>query len=228
MNQGKPFESGGKKIRVWDLPTRLFHWSVVALVIVSWITAEIGGTAMQYHLWSGYTILSLVLFRLLWGVLGSETARFTHFLRGPRAVMAYARAFFKPDYRPTLGHNPLGGWSVIALLLVLALQATTGLFANDDILTEGPLYHLVSKRTSDFLSTVHSTAFDVLMVLVAIHISAILLYRLRHGENLLKPFLTGDKAVNQAIPVPRQSSVWLALVLMLLAAGAVYWIVNKL
>ena len=228
MNRDTQPESGGKKIRVWDLPTRVFHWSVVVLVIVSWITAEIGGTTMQYHLWSGYAILSLVVFRLLWGIVGSETTRFAHFVRGPRAVVAYARAFFKSDYRPTLGHNPLGGWSVIVLLLTLTLQAGTGLFANDDILTEGPLYHLVSKESSDFLSTLHSITFDVFMVLVAIHVLAILLYRVWHRENLLKPLFTGDKTVSQAISAPKQSSVWLALPVALLAAETVYWAVTKL
>ena len=217
-------EMGSIKIRVWDLPTRTFHWSLVVLVIVSWITANIGGNMMQYHLWSGYAILSLVVFRLLWGVVGSETSRFSHFVRGLRAVMAYTRAFLKPEYRPSLGHNPLGGWSVIALLLALLLQTGTGLFSNDDILTEGPLYHLVSKESSDFLSTLHGISFNVLLILVAIHVLAIILYRVLHRVNLLKPMLTGSKQVTQGTPALKQSSGWLAL----LAAGIVYLLVTKI
>lgn len=222
-------ELGGKKIRVWDLPTRVFHWSIVVLFIFSWVSAEIGGTAMQYHLWSGYAILSLVIFRVLWGVVGSETTRFAHFVRGPRTVMAHARAFFKAGYQSTaLGHNALGGWSVLAMLFALALQTTTGLFANDDLTTEGPLYHLVSKATSDLISEIHSSAFYVLLALVVMHTSAIVFYRVVHRENLLTPMLTGDKVVPQGTPALRQASVWLALVLALAAGGVVYWIVTKL
>lgn len=222
-------ELGGKKIRVWDLPTRVFHWSIVVLFIFSWVSAKIGGTTMQYHLWSGYAMLSLVIFRVLWGVAGSETTRFAHFVRGPRTVMAHARAFLKSGYQSVaLGHNALGGWSVLAMLFALALQTTTGLFANDDITTEGPLYHLVSKATSDLISEIHSSAFYVLLALVVMHISAIVFYRVVHHENLLTPMLTGDKVVGQGTPALRQASVWLALVLALAAGGAVYWIVTKL
>lgn len=223
-----PFRVGTKKIRVWDWPVRLFHWLVVLLFIVSWISAEIGGNAMQYHLWSGYTILGLVLFRILWGWVGSETARFTHFLRGPGAVLAYARAWLKSGYRATHGHNPLGGWSVAALLLTLAFQTITGLFANDDIAYEGPLYHLVSKGTSDLISTLHAGSFNVLLTLVVLHIVAIVLYRVKHRENLLKPMLTGDKVVDENVPEPKQSSMRLAMVLALAVAAGVYVVVTKL
>jgi len=220
--------AGTKKIRVWDWPIRLFHWLVVLLFIVSWVSAKTGGNAMQYHFWSGYTILGLVLFRFLWGWVGSETARFANFIRGPGAVLAYARAWFKSGYRGTRGHNPLGGWSVAALLLLLAFQTTTGLFSNDDIANEGPLYHLVSKATSDLVSAWHKGSFNVLLVLVALHIVAIVLYRIKHRENLLKPMLTGDKLVDQNVPEPKQSSLRLALVLALAVATGVYAIVTKL
>lgn len=219
---------GSKKIRIWDSPVRIFHWSLALLFFISWISAEIGGIAMQYHMWSGYTILGLVLFRILWGIVGSETARFSHFMRGPVAALAYARAWFKPGYRAPLGHNPLGGWSVAALLLTLAFQALTGLFSNDDIANEGPLYHLVSKATSDLFSILHSGSFNVLLALVALHIAVIAVYLLKHRENLVKPMLTGDKLVDEDIHQPRQSSVWLAVVLALVLAGLVYGIVNLL
>ncbi|MDP1682038.1 MAG: cytochrome b/b6 domain-containing protein [Burkholderiales bacterium] len=219
---------GTKIIRVWDWPIRIFHWSVAALFFISWISAEIGGNAMQYHLWSGYAILGLVLFRVLWGWVGSETARFTHFIRAPGAVLAYARAWFKPGYRAALGHNPLGGWSVAALLFALAVQTLTGLFSNDDIANEGPLYHLVSKATSDSISRVHEGAFNVLLTLVALHLVAIVLYRVKHGENLVRPMLTGEKEVNENVPEPRQSSGWRALVLAMVVAGVVYGVVAKL
>lgn len=217
-----------KKVRVWDLPTRLFHWSLVILFITSWISAEIGGTAMQYHFWSGYAILTLILFRILWGLFGSETARFAHFLRSPLAAWQYARGFFKPVYAATLGHNALGAWSVLAMLAFLLAQASTGLFANDDISTEGPLYKLVSKDTSDLLTRIHHLSFNVLLVLAGIHIVAIVLYRVLHRENLLKPMLTGDKAVAPATPAPRLLSPWRALPWLAIAAAIVWAVVNKL
>ena len=217
-----------KNIRVWDWPVRLFHWLLLALCILSWASAEIGGNAMQYHFWSGYTILGLLLFRIMWGLAGSDTARFVNFLRGPSAVLAYARTLFKPSHRATLGHNPLGGWSVAALLSTLATQTISGLFSNDDIANEGPLYHLISKDTSDLISVVHKGAFNVLVALVVLHIAAIIFYRVKHRENLLKPMLNGDKEVHENIPAPKQKSPWLALVFALAAAGVVYGVVTKL
>lgn len=217
-----------KLIRVWDIPTRIFHWTLASLFIISWISAEIGGNAMQYHMWSGYAVLGLVLFRVLWGLVGSDTARFTHFMRGPVTTLAYARSWFKPGYRVPLGHNPLGGWSVAALLLALTFQTLTGLFSNDDIASEGPLYHLISKATSDFLSVLHKGSFNVLLALVTIHIIVIALYFLKHRENLVKPMLTGNKLVDENTHQPRQSSVWLALILVLVVAGVVYGVVTKL
>lgn len=217
-----------KKIRVWDLPTRLFHWSLVLLFIISWVSAEIGGTAMQYHFWSGYTVLTLVLFRILWGLFGSETARFAHFIRGPGVAWRYLRSFFSPVYAATLGHNALGAWSVIFMLLLLLTQAGTGLFSNDDIASEGPLYHLVNKDLSDTLSKIHQLSFNILLGLVGIHIVAILIYRLVHRENLLKPMVTGDKEVAPDTPAPRLVNPARALIFLAIAAVIVWVIVNKL
>lgn len=221
-------EAGKKTIRIWDWPIRLFHWLLVTLVVVSWVTAEIGGNAMQYHMWSGYAILSLVLFRIMWGFVGSDTARFAHFLRGPRVVFGYLRNWFTPHYRAVLGHNPLGGWSAAALVFVLLFQASTGLFSNDDIAAEGPLYHLVSKALSDALTQLHQISFNVLLALIGMHVAAIILYRVKHRENLLTPMLTGDKTVDAGAPEFKQSSAWLALALVIAAAGVVYGIVTKL
>lgn len=217
-----------KTIRIWDLPTRLFHWSLVLLVGISWTTSEIGGNAMQYHMWSGYAVLTLVLFRVLWGIFGSDTARFTRFLRGPSAVQAYARKLFMRDASHVIGHNPLGGWMVAILLLTLLAQAGTGLFANDDIVTEGPLYKLISKELSDLLTAVHEGTFNVLMTLVTLHIAAIVFYRLFKRDDLVRPMLTGKKVVADDAPPPRMRSTWLALPMIAFAAGAVYWLVVKL
>jgi cytochrome b len=123
----------------------LFHWTLVALMIAQWLTAQNSG-AMDYHVWGGYAVLALVLFRLIWGVMGSETARFGAFVRGPGAALAYVKALLRGETPLYLGHNPMGGWSIVAMLILLLVQAGTGLFANDDILIEGPLYSWVSKR----------------------------------------------------------------------------------
>ena len=129
-------------IAVWDLPSRLFHGLLVILVAVSFTTGTIGGNAMQYHEWSGFAILVLLVFRITWGFVGSRTSRFSDFVKGPAAVWRYANALVRGHSECYLGHNPLGGWSVLAMLLALLVQAATGLFANDDIITAGPLYLL--------------------------------------------------------------------------------------
>ena len=218
---------GTNKILIWDFPVRLFHWSLVLMFCISWITAEIGGNAMQYHMWSGYVVVGLVLFRILWGIAGSESARFSHFIHGPASVLSYTRSLFKPGYKTETGHTPLGGWSVISLLLVLATQAISGLFSNDDIANEGPLYHLVRKATSNFLSVVHQYFFNVLLGLVVLHLAAIVFYRMKHRDNLVKPMITGYKVVDANVTEPKQSNLLLAIVLALFSAGTVYWIVTK-
>lgn len=217
-----------KSIRVWDLPTRLFHWLLVALFAFSWASAELGGNAMEWHMLSGYALLGLVLFRLLWGVAGSATARFGQFVQGRAAILAYVRGFADKNVPPGVGHNPLGGWMVVAMLALLLLQGATGLFANDDILTEGPLYHLVSKEISDALTELHEGVFNVLLTLVAIHIGAIFFYLVFKRDNLIRPMLTGRKEMPAETPQPLMVSIWRALPLALIASVAVYLLVTRL
>src|SRR5258706_1357393 len=131
-------------IRVWDLPTRIFHWVLAALVVFSFTTGKVGGSWMDWHLKSGYAILALILFRIAWGVFGSETARFSHFLRGPRAFIAHAGAILGKRHVPSVGHNPMGGWMIAFMIAILAAQAGFGLFADDEIATQGPLAAKVS------------------------------------------------------------------------------------
>ena len=214
-------------IKVWDAPVRLFHWLLVALVALSASTGYLGGNAMRWHVWSGCAILGLLIFRLLWGFAGSSTARFSHFVRGPRAALGYARGLLSRRPSHTPGHNPLGGWMVVLLLLSAALQAATGLFSNDDIATEGPLYHLVSKVTSDAISAVHQANAVVLLVLIGLHVAAVLFYFWYKRENLLWPMLTGVKRVPaQALAPVRFAGALRALALAALAAAALYAILN--
>lgn len=212
---------------VWDLPTRLFHWALVVLICTSFISVKIGGNAMQYHVWSGAAILGLLLFRLIWGFIGSRTARFVHFVRGPAAAWRYARRLLGPEPERHLGHNPLGGWSIVAMLLALALQATTGLFATDDIATQGPLYSRVSEETASRLTAIHHFNEMVIIALVALHILAVLFYLLVKKENLVAPMITGRKPWQDPIESQIQTPpVWVAFSITVLSAAAVYLLVR--
>ena len=163
-------------VSVWDLPVRIVHWLLVVLITCSWITSEIAGTAMTYHMWCGYSILALVIFRILWGFVGSEHARFASFLRGPAAVVQYFGGFFRQEAPRYAGHNPAGGWSVVLMLASVLLQATTGLFANDDIFVEGPLASRVSADLSALLTSIHRFNFYVLLGLIVLHLAAVFFY----------------------------------------------------
>jgi len=215
------------KILVWDLPLRLFHWLLVLLIVVSVVSANIGGNAMQIHLLSGYTVLTLVLFRILWGFAGSTHARFISFVRGPAAVIEYLRALRRQNADRHLGHNPAGGWSVILMLAALLVQAGTGLFANDDIATEGPLAKLVSKALSDRITGIHHLNFKLLLALIGLHLAAVAFYFFRKRENLVKPMLTGFK---DAATGPGEATTpgksWLAALLLAACAGAVYLLIK--
>jgi len=181
-----------KIIRVWDLPIRLFHWLLVLCVVLSFITVKIGGNAMEFHALIGYCVLTLVIFRVCWGLVGSHHARFIHFVPSPKGLVNYILGKTKAG----LGHNPLGALSVLALLFSLGLQATTGLFANDDIAFEGPFAKYVSNDMVQFLTSIHYFNEKVLIILIALHLCAILYYQKFKGENLIKPMLLGDKEID--------------------------------
>jgi len=214
------------RILVWDLPLRLFHWLLVLLVVVSVVSAKIGGNAMQIHLLSGYAILTLVLFRILWGFLGGAHARFASFVCGPAAVISYLRALPRHQASQHLGHNPAGAWSVIVMLIVLLAQAGTGLFSNDDIATEGPLAKLVSKALSDRITGAHHLNVKLLYALIALHLSAVAYYLLYKRENLIKPMLTGFKNSAPGLGVSAQGKTWLAAALLAACAGCVYVLIK--
>lgn len=186
------------KTYVWDLPTRLFHWSLVALVAFQWLSGELKDDFIEFHLLGGYAILALVAFRLLWGFVGGQYARFGNFLRGVGPTLEYARALRANAAPRYLGHNPLGAWMIVALLATLTLQGVTGLFASDDVITGGPLRHLVSDQIGEVLTELHEGSFNVLMTLVVVHVASIVAHRLFKGENLVRPMLTGYKESDKA------------------------------
>lgn len=172
--------------RVWDLPTRLFHWALVALVAAAFVTESIGGNAMAWHGRVGLAILGLLVFRIVWGFAGSTYARFAQFVRGPAAIRAYLKGEWQGQ-----GHNPVGAFSVLALLGILVAMAATGLFANDDIAYEGYLYQLVGSELSGRITGIHKFVSNILIALLVLHVGAIAFYARVKKHNLVKPMLTG-------------------------------------
>lgn len=223
-------------IRIWDLPLRLFHWSLVLLVTVSIVTGLFGGdlglSAAQWHKLSGYAVLALLLFRLSWGFAGSTYSRFGNFVHGPRAVVQYVGELAgRRAAAVRLGHNPLGGWSTLAMLLSLLVQATTGLFLSDeDLGLEGPLAKYVGRATGDRLNELHEGNATLLLILIGLHLCAIVIYRFLKGENLVKPMITGFKQLPAAREdaAARGGHLLLAAVLLACCVGIVWFIANRL
>lgn len=217
-----------RDVVVWDVPVRVFHWLLVLLIVSQIVTVSIGGNAMEYHVLGGYAILTLVVFRFLWGLLGTPTARFVNFLRGPRTVLRYTRSLASTQPESAAGHNPLGGWSVVAMLISLLVQTVSGLFADDEIMTTGPLWKYVSEDTASLFNVIHETNALILLTLICIHLAAILFYLLRKKENLIKPMFTGKK------PLPENSSDFMrptqgvlqATVLLVICAVATWALVT--
>lgn len=231
MADSSPPASGtpdGRSVPVWDLPTRVFHWALAALVLLNIVSGKIGGnTLMEYHMLSGYAILALILFRVAWGFVGGRHARFASFVRGPGAVVRYFGQAFRGGAK-WLGHNPAGGWSVLLMLALLASQAGSGLFANDDILVEGPLMKLVEKSTSDYLTWIHYLGSNALIAVIAVHVAVVVFHRIK-GDDLIAAMFTGRKSnvADGPSSVPVAVGPLRAAVVAALAAGAV-WALLKL
>jgi cytochrome b len=211
-------------IKVWDLPVRLFHWAIVVLILVAWGTQEFN--YMDWHMRTGYTILTLLLFRIVWGFIGSDTARFTRFLRSPAAALRHLARLRRREPDREVGHNAAGGWMVLVLLALIGLQAGTGLFSNDDSDTEGPLMHLVSKEQSNWLSHIHHLNFMAIEAAIVLHVLAIVAYAVLKRQNLVRPMVTGTKLMPDDAAAPRLvNPVW-AAVSLALAAVVVAWLIR--
>jgi len=226
--------------QVWDLPVRLFHWSLVVLVTLLWISGEFGGfdisgdypllgsiylSNMDVHGLLGQGVLVLVVFRILWGLLGSSTARFSSFLRGPGKVIQEGCALLRGKVPESLGHNPLGALMVLTLLGLLGFQAVSGLFAEDDFFFSGPLANRVTSDTSELLTRLHKQVFPVLQVLVLVHIAAVLYYQSR-GRNLIGAMFTGKKKLRVSSEKVVLASWWRAAMCFAASIGAVCWLVS--
>lgn len=211
--------SEARRVRIWDWPTRAFHWAIVCLVPLLWWTAE--EEMMDRHRLLGLVMLGLLAFRILWGLIGSSTARFSTFLRGPRAVWAYlgGRAAH------VLGHNPLGGWSVAAMLAALTVQVSLGLFASDeDGLVTGPLARFVSYDVAEEIAELHEAWFDVLLVLIGLHVAAILFYAIIRRRDLVGPMVTGRGTEPGGAAEMRPAPRWRLVLASALAAAFAWWI----
>lgn len=212
------------KVQIWDLPVRIFHWLLPLLLGFSWYSAET--RMMDWHRYSGYGILGLLSFRLCWGLWGSHTARFSSFVKGPARVVAYVRGVRQVP-SDVVGHNPLGAWSVVALLLVMTIQVSSGLFAVDvDGLESGPLSHLVSFEGGRLLADVHEATFNGLLALVAVHLLAILWYEGVRKERLVGPMVHGRKDLVGDAPPPL-SAVPARLVVALASSALVVYLVSS-
>lgn len=220
-------EPAAARVRLWDLPTRLTHWALAALVGVSWFTAET--ERMSLHRLSGYAVLALVLFRIFWGFAGGSTARFTSFVKGPRRTLDYLRTLGHRAPSAVPGHNPLGAWSVLAMLLFLAVQAGLGLFAIDiDGLESGPLSHFVSFEDGRIYAERHEQVFNILLVLIGLHIAAVVFYLVYKRDNLIGPMIGGARRFETPPPALRFAPLWRAVLGAILAAALVWWIAQGL
>jgi|SRR5579871_1895424 len=203
-------------IRVWDLPTRIFHLAIILLIAYLWWSEK--NDDIADHKLAGFALTGLVVFRLYWGVFGSESARFSNFLRGPRAAWRYITR----RAAPALGHSPLGGWSVAALLALIAIACVSGLFAIDeDGLEAGPFAPDIGLDWAQFAAHVHALVFDALLALIAVHVTAIIIYALA-GKNLVLPMITGRVEEPEGAPPLRFASFWRFLIGIVLAAGTAY------
>jgi cytochrome b len=213
--------------QVWDLPMRVCHWLLVAAFIASYVTNRLGVSYFRYHVWSGYTVLVLVAFRLLWGLVGTRHARFRNFVRGPAQTVRYAVGWLRGETQYHAGHNPLGAWMVIVLLTALFVQAASGLFGNDEIFNVGPLYGLVSNETSLTLTSLHRHLFYWRLAAAIVHVLAVIAHRLFKKESLVAAMFT-DKKVYHVVPASEAiyaSRTWLAVRIVFILGVGLTWVV---
>ena len=204
--------------KVWDLPLRLFHWSLVLVFAGLWYTGENGD--LERHFILGKVMLGLLVFRLLWGIVGSQTARFSRMPLSPKSALRYV----KGQYGEYAGHNPLGSWSVVLILGLLILQVVTGLFANDGVMDEGPLVQFISTNLSDQLTGIHHDAFNITLAVLAVHITAVLYYQFIKKQGLIQAMLNGKKSLPEDIKAPVIAHPVLAIICIALAVTAAYFI----
>ncbi|WP_334039346.1 cytochrome b/b6 domain-containing protein [Alteromonas macleodii] len=209
-----------QKTLIWDIPTRLFHWLIVASLLAQYATVEWLENKVQWHFYIGYFTLFLIVFRIIWGFVGTQHAKFSSFITGPRKVFNYIKTLFNRHSEPAIGHNPLGGWFVVVMLVLLAIQAVSGLFMTDDIFLDGPYRQLAGEETLALMNTLHHLAFDVLLYVIALHIGAVIFYSVYKKQKLVPAMVHGNK--ESATAGITDSRILRAFVVALIAAAAVY------
>lgn len=209
-------------VKVWDAPTRLFHWTLVALIVGAYVTAENGW--IDWHFRCGYAVIALLLFRIAWGIAGSDTARFARFVKSPVAALAHLAHFTRREPDTEVGHNAAGGLMVLVMLALVAIQVGTGLFSTDGIFTDGPLAYLVGADLSERITGLHEFNFNLILAAVAAHVLAVLAYAVVKRHDLVRPMVTGMKRLPAAVAAPRMAPWWRALVLFTVAAGVAFGI----
>lgn len=222
-----------RPVRVWDFPTRAFHWTLAALVAFSWYSGDRAGSWLEWHFWSGYAVLALLFFRVAWGFVGGAWARFSSFLRGPGAAFHHIRELFSPRDLHDIGHNPIGGWMVAAILLILFAQVGMGMFISDSDmgLTGGPYMDYVSDSLRSTLLSLHAWNGKLILLVIALHVAAVVIYLIWKGENLIGAMITGRKTLRgelrvQAERVKADGNLWAALAILVASVGAVIAIVR--
>lgn len=218
-----------ERVRVWDLPTRAFHWALAATVVGSVVSAKIGGNAMVWHFRLGYVVCALLLFRLVWGLVGGHWSRFASFVYAPATVLRYLRGRTRPDDHFEVGHNPLGALSALTLLALLLAQVGSGLVADDEIASVGPLNRFVASAVVQRATSWHADyGSNALLVLIGLHIAAVVFYRVRKDNDLVRPMIDGDKALPPGTPVSRDTpgTRIAALGVLLVCAALVTWVVR--
>lgn len=208
-----------RSIDVWDAPIRLFHWLTAALVVAAYVTWRLDW--MDWHAKAGYAVLALVIFRLLWGLLGSDTARFSRFVAAPRLAISHLKHTLRREPDRQVGHNPAGAWMVLFLLALLLGETLSGLYVANDVADQGPLTELVAAPIANAITALHWIFWDALLAAIALHILAIAIYAIAKGHNLLVPMITGRKQLPPDVPRPRIASLMRASLLLGVSALAV-------
>jgi cytochrome b len=208
-----------RAVLVWDVPTRLFHWLTAALVLAAYVTWRLDW--MNWHAWIGDAVLTLAMFRILWGFFGSETTRFARFLATPRAAIGHLAHFFRREPDRAVGHNPAGGLMVLLLIALLLGETLTGLYVNNDVADQGPLTELVPAPLANAITALHGFIWDALLAAIVLHLLAIAAYAIARRQDLVTPMLNGRKTLPAEVPQPRTESVARAALLLACSALAV-------
>jgi len=215
-----------KHVLIWDLPLRIFHWLFAFTVIASWYTSDQDNDLIELHMQLGYFALGLLVFRVLWGFVGTKHSLFTSFIPTPKRLVLYIKNLSNNRIESSVGHNPLGSLMVILMILLISLQAISGLFINDDVFSSGPYYESVSKDIEKIMVFLHHNVFDFMIAAIILHLVAIGYYVRIKKQSLILPMITGKKAekINNTLEI-KHSKLWTALLVVIVAAIFVYWLV---